>query len=844
MIESALTGDDATPKALREQAEALLAGCLTGSDRPLYLGMTALERSTRDHHLQAVQDADPEVQREFVLIVFERTLRNIVLADIPDYNLVHGLRGLMSTLYRRRLPYSDEDVNRILVSLALAARRWHRLQYAGVSLRGLLRSIVNATRDRPISPQTRLALTRLRLHVADAQSNADGRSALAAIDELIGAEEPEALLDTNDDWGFFADEALREMDAGTARAWSDLLSFGTTNSGSKPTKKWLSEARQRIDTFGQERFARIATEWLQLLNRPTRGTSFRHTDGFHYPSAFIAAQNADVLKGLAWYCSITELESLAAALGDAANASFKKLQMVGSRSVKAGNACVWALAAMPGMNPVAQLQRLREQVKQPSARKQVEEALQAAAKLRGLSDEDLEELSVPHFGLVNGEARTQLGDWSALLTVRVPGSVDLVWRPNGGDRTQKSVPADVTRDFPDDVKLIKRSVKDLRAALLTQEARIERLLLTDRRWSFVDWRARYLDHGLISYLANRLIWTFTSGDQHAQGIWWDGAIVDVHGEPLEWLDAGTEVRLWHPIDSGAEHVLAWREWLASHRITQPFKQAHREIYVLTAAEEETETYSNRFAAHILRQHQFHALLQQRGWRYTLQGTWDSHNTPSLDLPRYDLHVEYWVDSPEPDTMPTAHTGIFLYIATDQVRFSCIGSRQALPLRDIPTRVFTEVMRDVDLFVGVCSIGNDPNWVNQGEARPFQGYWWDYSFGDLSATAETRRTVLAGLLPHLKKLEGRWSLSDRFLVIRGDLRSYKIHLGSGNILMEPNDQYLCIVPTRGVEPSIGTGLFLPFEGDNVLAVILSKALMLADDRNIKDPTITRQIVVGT
>ena len=33
---------------------------------------------------------------------------------------------------------------------------------------------------------------------------------------------------------------------------------------------------------------------------------------------------------------------------------------------------------------------------------------------------------------------------------------------------------------------------------------------------------------------------------------------------------------------------------------------------------------------------------------------------------------------------------------------------------------------------------------------------------------------------------------------------------------------------------------PFEGDDVLSVILSKALLLADDRSITDRTITRQI----
>ena len=35
-------------------------------------------------------------------------------------------------------------------------------------------------------------------------------------------------------------------------------------------------------------------------------------------------------------------------------------------------------------------------------------------------------------------------------------------------------------------------------------------------------------------------------------------------------------------------------------------------------------------------------------------------------------------------------------------------------------------------------------------------------------------------------------------------------------------------------------FLPFEGDQLLSLILSKALLLADDTRIKDPTITGQI----
>jgi hypothetical protein len=150
------------------------------------------------------------------------------------------------------------------------------------------------------------------------------------------------------------------------------------------------------------------------------------------------------------------------------------------------------------------------------------------------------------------------------------------------------------------------------------------------------------------------------------------------------------------------------------------------------------------------------------------------------------------------------------------------------------------MRDVDLFVAVCSVGNDPAWVDNGPEE-HQGYWHSVAFADeLSASAKTRRTVLERLIPRLK-IAPRCSIADRFLVVCGDLRTYKIHLGSGNILMEPNNQYLCIVPSRGAaakDPA--KGVFLPFEGDGQLAVILSKAFLLADDTAITDPTITRQI----
>jgi len=52
------------------------------------------------------------------------------------------------------------------------------------------------------------------------------------------------------------------------------------------------------------------------------------------------------------------------------------------------------------------------------------------------------------------------------------------------------------------------------------------------------------------------------------------------------------------------------------------------------------------------------------------------------------------------------------------------------------------------------------------------------------------------------------------------------------------EYLCIVPGGGGQRS--SRVMLPFDGDQVLSVILSKAVLLAADDKITDETILRQL----
>ncbi|MGW0840385.1 DUF7737 domain-containing protein [Streptomyces sp. NPDC002787] len=112
---------------------------------------------------------------------------------------------------------------------------------------------------------------------------------------------------------------------------------------------------------------------------------------------------------------------------------------------------------------------------------------------------------------------------------------------------------------------------------------------------------------------------------------------------------------------------------------------------------------------------------------------------------------------------------------------------------------------------------------------------------MRADCRSGRALLERFVPRLA-IGDRCTPEGRFLQVEGQLHTYRIHLGSGNISMSPNDRYLCVVPKSAVTDGNGTTQtgYLPFEGDRMLAVILSKAMLLAKDTEITDHTIFSQL----
>jgi hypothetical protein len=265
----------------------------------------------------------------------------------------------------------------------------------------------------------------------------------------------------------------------------------------------------------------------------------------------------------------------------------------------------------------------------------------------------------------------------------------------------------------------------------------------------------------------------------------------------------------HPWDLFAAGTLsAWQRAVVTRRIVQPVRQVFRELYLLTPAEIESGIESARFAQHRVDGARAARLLAARSWR-TVWGECDGIATRRFG----DVEAR----------LAFGEAGYYLgegEAVTGDITFRHAAA--TILLTEVPPKVLSEAMRDVDLVVSVAALGTVD--------RPHS-----------TVTVASRGELLTALAEDL----GLPSITvdGTFARVHGKRADYRVHLGSGSIHIEPGG-YLCIVPDSAAAGR-SQRLFLPFADEDVMtSVIMSKVFMLAADDRITDRSITAQIERAT
>src|SRR5262249_7178362 len=154
---------------------------------------------------------------------------------------------------------------------------------------------------------------------------------------------------------------------------------------SKPSAKWTKQAQSLIGAIGAAAFAEVVRATLGEVGKPGE-IPHAHVNalGFTPDPTQVHDKHSDLLRGLVWSVSLIENDDLTTALGDTAEACFKKLAGIGPRAPKIGNACLWALSNMSTQTAVAQLGRIKSRAKHASVKKQLGKAMDTAAEKTGM----------------------------------------------------------------------------------------------------------------------------------------------------------------------------------------------------------------------------------------------------------------------------------------------------------------------------------------------------------------------------------------------------------------------------------------------------------------------------
>ncbi|MFE5936490.1 DUF4132 domain-containing protein [Streptomyces sp. NPDC056470] len=779
-----------------------------------------------------------------------------------------AVASALDRLSGQELGWSSADSDMLLARLAGkdAAVAPHELQDRFLALVPIALSAAEQAEefDRPRARVLRRAAENLRVYRSDEFAGIRDR-----IDALLRRETPafegrlpRHLLDAHDDYGPAMRAAHGELLAG--RGVSAFLAHCALMDKVKATRTWRRTASALLAET--ESGAELVRRLLEgIAAQPEHEVTDLNPWGMRV-WGLAGDGNTCLVRGLlwasldlddTWTVPLTGAVALYAATGAGGSGGECRSQPLATTAVAVLGEC----EGPDGEEAVQWLGRVRGKVRNRTVLKAAAKALEAVSGRAGLTPSMLRERGTPAHGLDGRGMREEtLGEYTAVLSVQEPGVASLSFRGPQG-RVLKSAPKAVREAYGERLAPLRTALKELRTLLAVERARLEEHLAAGTTWPAEDWQRYYIDHPVTGRAARALLWEvapeadgrWTAGVPERTGGGWALAGADGTATPVA---PGARLRLWHPIRAEAEEVGEWREELTERELRQPFKQVFREVYPLTPAEVATGSYSNRFAGHILRYGQARALMAERGWTGDHLGYFGAGGSSEMvrELPRPgDLPVGegvFWrsrffvglVDA------GSSADGVAVLCSTDQVRFerrvASSGARgvwETVAPAGVPALVLSESLRDVDLFVAVASIGADPEWRDRGEERAYDGYWQSRSFGELTASARIRRETLARLLPRTG-IADRAELTDRFLRVRGELRAYRIHLGSGNVLMEPEDAPLHLGP----DPSSQTPekVFLPFEEDGgMLSVILAKAFLLAADAGITDRTISSRIRRG-
>ncbi|WP_125720216.1 DUF4132 domain-containing protein [Flavobacterium ustbae] len=398
--------------------------------------------------------------------------------------------------------------------------------------------------------------------------------------------------------------------------------------------------------------------------------------------------------------------------------------------------------------------------------------------------------------ILSKETEVKLDDVTVSLVINKEGKADLVTFK--GDKEIKAIPAKYKKDKG--ILELTAYRKTMREQWTRSRKGLEESMIRGDEFLFAEMQNLF-EHPIISKHLEKLV--FISNDNQI-GFYVDGNLISAQGEMIS-LNENQTFRIAHCFDLHKNGVWTdFQSYCFDNKVQQPFKQIFRELYVPTPDELKEKSISRRYAGHQVQPTQTLALLKTRGWKVDYEeGLQKVFHKEGYQVKMYAMADWF---SPADVESPTLET----------IEFHSLKDYKNIAFEDVNPRIFSEVMRDIDLVVSVAHVGGvDP----------------EASHSSIEMRAVLLRETLR--LFKIKNVE----ITGNHAIIKGKMAEYSVHLGSAIVHQVPG-RYLSVLPIHSQHRG---RLFLPFADDDPKsAEVMSKVLLFAKDDEIQDPTILSQI----
>jgi len=342
-----------------------------------------------------------------------------------------------------------------------------------------------------------------------------------------------------------------------------------------------------------------------------------------------------------------------------------------------------------------QLSGIAAKVKFQALKARAGEAMEAIAKSRKMTRDELEDRIVPDAGFdADGKRWLDFGARKFQVVLGSEGA-PMVRDESGAKKSDLPKPGKT-----DDAKLAEKAHADwkllkktLREVTKIQAARLEQAMVKGRTWKAKDFETLVVKHPLMSHFARGLVF---SAKKDTFRVAEDGSYAD-EKDAKYTLAKDALVRIMHPLDMTDAQKNAWGQIFADYEMLPPFQQLGRQTFTIEDKEKKSSDLAPRFKGQEWGVSAFVGKLARRGWIHGQPqdaGFVGDHSKPffSAGITAIVEHTGYpigsrdWAD-------PQKIEKLFFVKGTDDVS-GWGASKKALKLADVDKKALSEVLLDL------------------------------------------------------------------------------------------------------------------------------------------------------